>query len=281
MAKTIKTTAPKASVSAAAVTLATVIKVGTGFADAVSKAADADGTFFDACVKAARLIKVPLSAAQYDAQVGPQIRKALADMNAARVTAKKPALAETTLASQRSRFKTFALAYCCGDKALKPQPGDTTVSYLGRVSAALGKVKLPNGQPVWPADGKKAGRAAGTTIPKPAAHAPGAQLSAGSVNDREGGLDVKPAMAAALILTKGDASLASRLVIVLQSYRDDFSKWTSTILTDADKAELGKLQPSKADATPPKAKPVTSGAETAMGAALIQGQAKLPARKVA
>lgn len=282
MPKQLKTSARKpaapvkgAKVKLAAITPLTAAQVAKAFASAVKRRESADVSFMLTTVAAAKLIGTPLTASQYDAQIGPYVREAFSAKAMSSV-------AETSRASYRSRFKTLALAVCSGLPAFQPKAGEGLASFLGRVAEPLASAKLKDGRRIW--DTAKQGRTASAPGSKPGAKSGGAAGgpttggSAGSVNDSEGGLDVKPAMAAALILARGNTSRAQRLVTVMQTYAEEFDRWTASILTDADKAELAKLAPPKGDAVTRSSTPPATKVLPAMGAALVTAQAKANAK---
>lgn len=226
--------APKADAKPAFVLAAisplTAAQVAKGFASAIGKVEGAQTTFMRDCVTTASLIGCALTAAQYDRQIAPSMREAF------KAKARgKSGLSETTLASYRSRLKTFCLAFCSGLEGMTPLAGETMPVFLARVAEPLSKAVLLNGERVWSAEQGKAGRAAGTKV-KGKGTGGGNTLTAHTSG--EGGLDIAPAKAAALILTKGNEARAQRLVIVMASYGEDFDKWCASILTEKDKAEL-------------------------------------------
>lgn len=209
----------------------TAQQVAKGLVRAASKAEGATRTLLQEVAVTVRLIGQPLTAAQWDKQVAPMIRDAF--------KRSKAGLAETTVASYRSRFKTAGLAILSGDASLQPVAGETFPAFLARVAEPLASLTLANGERVYPADAVKTGRAAGTRASKSG----GVDPSKGGADRSEGGMDERPQLAAALILTGQNVARAQRLCIVMQSYGDEFDKWTAGILTETDKRELeGKVK---------------------------------------
>lgn len=261
----------KATVTLAALTPETARKAASGMVAAAVNRESADGTFLERVSAAARLIKVPLTAEQYDKQVAPLVRDAFK-------VGKAKAIPEATAASYRSRFKTLTLALLSGIKPLQPRAGEAYVAYLSRAAEGVAKAKLPNGVPIWPADKARSGRAAGSKSPKPsqgAVAAPtGGHVEGSAANSGGEGLDMRRDLAAAMILCNGNAARAQRLCIAVRSYPAELDKWLSAILSDDDKAKLSKLtsvqteEAAKRDASAPKV--ATPVPETAMAAAMVK-----------
>lgn len=252
----------------------TVQAVGKAFAKAQDKLGKANTTYMAEALAAAQLINCPITAGQYDRQVAPSVRAAF--------KASRSALTRDSASSAMSRLKTFTLAVCTAQPDFQPVAGETFRAFLDRIAEPLTKATLPPlkegdaPRPVWDtakqgkpakAPGSRPGGKSGTALP-------GAVASAATVGDGEGGLNARPIAAAAMIVCGQNAARAQRLCIVMQSYASEFDKWTSTILTDDDKAELAKLSPALAEAsTRPNVK-ASEPAQTAMAAALIEGQRK-------
>lgn len=239
----------KSNVTLAAISPETASKVAKGLERAAAKAEKATVTLLSEVTTLARMLP-PLTAAQWDKQISPLLRDAF--------KRSKAGLADTTVASYRSRFKTAGLAIASKADALQPLAGETLLAYVARVAEPLGSAKLPDGSPIYAPDQVRPGRAAGS---KPSKPSKGGSLDAskGGVDRGEGGENRRPKLAAALILADQNESLAAKLEIAVTSYRDELAKWLEHILSEADKAELkATLQP-KAQAQPktsaqPKAK---------------------------
>jgi hypothetical protein len=214
----------------AAITPDTASNVAKGLVKAAGKAEGATRTLLQECTAIVRALP-PITAAQWDKQVAPSIRDAFKRA--------KGGLVETTQASYRSRFKTAGLAIASGIPELQPIAGETFPGYLGRIAEPLGKATLADGRAIFDPTAVRPGRAAGVKVKAPGTRSP--EGSKGATDRSEGvGMNRTPQLAAALILTGDNEALAQRLVIVMQSYRDDFTKWTASILSEADKAELGE-----------------------------------------
>lgn len=224
--KQVTNTAKAPAFVLAAISPETASQVGKGLVKAATKAEGATRTLLAEVSAIVRLIAVPLTAAQWTKQVQPSIKQAF--------KASRSGLVETTVASYLSRFKTAGLAMLSGDTSLQPVAGETFPAYLGRVSEPLSKLVLADGRAVFDPDKVRAGRAAGTKASKPGKGA-GSKADA---DHTEGGMNVRPKLAAALILTDQNEGLAQKLEIAMTSYRDDFSKWVEGILSESDKKEL-------------------------------------------
>jgi hypothetical protein len=237
-----------------------------------------------AVAEAVATIGQPLTAKQYDRQFKPSL-----DAGFARAE-KAGKVKEGTGRQYASKLKTAVLALLCG--AASPIAGETFWEFYSRAAPLVANAKLANGAPVWEAT-KKAGRKVGHKVPKKtgggampgAVHLANVEGSKGDSDDQEGGFNRSPAIAAALILTKGNEARAQRLVTVLQTYTPEFDKWAATILTDADKAEIGeRSKPASPEASNVTIiPPVTSEPETAIAAAMVKAAApkNAKARKVA
>lgn len=221
--------APKPAFVLAPITPDTATTVAKGLVKAAGKAEGATRTLLMECTATVRALP-PLTAAQWDKQVAPSIRDAFKRA--------KAGLAETTQASYRSRFKTAGLAIASGIPELQPMAGETFPGFLGRIAEPLSKAKLADGRSIFDPEAVRPGRAAGVKVKPTGGASP--EGSKGATDRTEGGMNRTPQLAAALILTGENEALAQRLVIVMQSYRDDFVKWTAGILSEADKKELGE-----------------------------------------
>lgn len=207
----------------------TAAQVGKGFADAVNLDLKAKATFMASCLTTARLIGVPITASQWNKQIAPSVREAFA------AKAKASRKDASSFTSELSRIKTFALAVNTGMADFQPVAGETVPAFLKRVSKSLETATHTDGRKVW--DTPKAGKPAAPATPGNVAGS-GVTTSKGSTDDDEGGFNARPMLAAALILTRGNASRAGQLAIACESYADDLGKWLDGILTEADKAEL-------------------------------------------
>jgi hypothetical protein len=171
-------------------------------------------------VAAARLIGVPLTSAQFDKQIAKTLKETLVGK-------------VKDVTSALSKAKTVTLAVLSGDASLLPVMGETMNEFFERVRVPLESAKLADGTPIHAktADGKltgKRGAKAGVKKAKPS--------SAGSVTSDEGG-DNAPAKLRAAQILLGDTDAAKRLVIIAESYRDDFGKWAEAFLeTESAKA---------------------------------------------
>lgn len=233
----------KPTVTLAAISPDTATQVAKGLVRAATKAEGATRTLLQEMCGVVRTIGVPLTAAQWSKQVQPSLRDAF--------KRSKAGLAETTVASYLSRFKTAGLAILSQDASLQPVAGETFPAFLARVAEPLGNAKLPDGRPIYDADMARPGRAAGS---KSTPSTSGGVSSVGSVNRQEGGMDERPRLAAALILCDQNVARAQRVAIVLESYASEFDRWCESILTDADKRELEAKVAKPADDKPaPKA----------------------------
>lgn len=202
--------------------------VSKGFADAINLDLKAKATFMAACLKAAHLIGMPITAAQWNKQIAPSMREAFA------AKAKSSRKDASSFTSELSRMKTFALAVNTGMADFQPIAGETVPAFLKRVSKPLETATHTDGRKVW--DTPKAGKPAAT--PSAPRDVSGNASSKGEADDTEGGFNARPMLAAALILTRGNTSRAGQLAIACESYADDLGKWLDGILTDADKREL-------------------------------------------
>jgi hypothetical protein len=203
----------------------------------------ANVTLLASVVKAVTALKLKsMSAVQYDRQFRPSFDAALT------LRVKRGSLKEASAKVASSRAKSAVLALANG---VTPIVGETWGEFLTRASEHLLTAKLPSGEPVWEAQTKRGPKAGKAKRSK-------AAQSAGDASSQEGGTNVPANLAAALILSGGNRTMAERLVIVATTYRDEFNTWAATILDDAGKAKLA-----------PKAKP-----ETAMAAALAKAEAK-------
>lgn len=190
-----------------------------GIVGAVVKAESADVSLLETVAKLAASIGVPLSAAQYDKQIRPDLAKAF------EAKVKKGLIAETTAASYMSRVKTATLGVL--SCKLVPLAGEAFKVFTARAADTLSTATLADGKPVWEG---KTGRPAGNGGK---ASAPGAVVPMRGKQEAETN---EPAMlAAALIVTGGNRSRAQKLVAVFPAFAAEFDKWTATILSDEEK----------------------------------------------
>lgn len=260
----------------APLSLETVAQAGKDTAKAIVVCEAAKARLLSELIGVANRLGTPLSAAQYDRQFAPDFRKAL------EASVSRGKLKEATAGQYKSKVKTAMLALLSG---LSPIAGETFWDFYDRASGFLPDAKLADGSPVWSTQGK-AGRPAGKKSKGKVSVTENAGLrmfsdalaSAGDARDEEGGFDRRPFVAAALILAKGNEARAQRLVIVAESYPEAFDKWTASILTDADRAEVEarSAKAAKPAETSPPASPKASGKldasfpETALAAALVK-----------
>jgi hypothetical protein len=209
------------------------LSVATAYAALAVETEGQSATFVARARLIAAAIGVPLTYGQWDKQMSPTLREAF----------KGTGLSDTRVTEYLTRFKVIALAFLTGDASLAPLAGESRDVYLRRVRPALEAFRYSDGVPmVAPSvTGKatsKRGRKPGAKASnaKPATVAAQA-ASAGTVADAEGGLDVKPALAAALILMRGNDQAAKRLVTILTEYRSEYDKWSLGIVADGAKAD--------------------------------------------
>jgi hypothetical protein len=209
----------------------------------------------DAMVSAARLIGVPLSAGQFDAQLSEAVRKALA-------------AAGVDVSSALKRIKLVTLAINSGIATLEPVGGEKLLAYLARVGPLLEVTPvegaepvptlLPDGRPIWErnAEGVVSKPGARTASPEVAAAREAAKAeraetlktfsealkgSKGTADDDEGGFNARRDIAAAIILM-GNPDAAARLVTVLREHRDAYEKFATTTLAAADEADKARAK---------------------------------------
>jgi hypothetical protein len=229
--------APKANApKLAAISPETAAQFGKGMADAVANFARAQLTLAETVAKVAKLVGRPITASQYDKQLRPYVANAL------KAKAKRLKAPETRFTWHASRIKTATLALLCGDADLQRKAGETFSEYLERVSKPLETATLKDGRKVWDAQAKT-GRPAGTKTRKPGTGAVGGPTGGHlpAADTADGGLDIRPALAAAMILAHGNQARAQRMVVIFGSYAEDFDRWAADILSDDDKAKLAKL----------------------------------------
>ncbi len=224
----------QSKVALAPVTVVAVAEFTKGMAGAVALLAKADVTFAETVGKLVAKLAVKLTAAQYDKQVGPSVRKALDDL------VSKGKLSATSKASMASRVKTQVLADMWGIARIA---GEGVKDFTTRASTELAKAVTDTGERVYePKAGRPAKERKGS---KGKPSVPGAM-------SRE--LD-----AAMALLGDNKKTLAAKLVIACASFPDELAKWLATIVIDDPK-------PAKAS-KPAKVEPVPN---TAMAAALIK-----------
>jgi hypothetical protein len=193
-------------------------------------------TLLTAVASAVTSIGEALSAAQYDRQFKPYLASGFER------AVKRGDISQRTADQYGSKLKTAVLAIL--SKTAEPMAGETFWEFYDRAAEALPKATLANGAPVWEASSKRGRKVGAKVAPKGGSHDPAAAaiLKEGglSADKVEGGFDRSPAVAAALILCKGNEARAQRLVAILQSYTAEFDKWAATVLTDKDKAEIAE-----------------------------------------
>jgi len=223
----------------------------------------------------------PLSAKQWDKQIAPDLKASLS-----KGKVRGQPMAAQTQSNFASMAKTVGLAVING--VAQPLAGESLNECSKRMAELLPSAKLPDGSPVWEGKKGRPTKAKGSNPPKSGSAAGGATsggISAGGVADDEGGMNEAPKLRAAAILLGGDMANAQRLHLAVTNYREELFRWMSSILSDDDKAKLATLTAPKADEPAPKAsKPgatpsVGDVPETALAAALIDGQAKANRRQ--
>lgn len=234
---------------------------GIAIAKAVVTFEKAKLTLMDKLFDAIKPLSSEMNAKQWDKQVAPYIKAGLA-------TSK---LSDKVQSSYASMCKTAGLAIL--SKLASPNAGESLREFYDRASTAIVGAKLADGSALWEGKVGRTKTAKGASAPRNVSGVSAVQ-SAGDVSDSEGGFNRSPKLAAALMLA-GSESRAQRLLIVLETYAEAFDRWTSTILTDADKADAAKLALKVDEATPSPApvgtKADASGSpDTAMAAALIK-----------
>jgi len=249
-----KADAPKANAPKplALVSPETVTEAAKGLVKAAANAAKAESklnaSLMAEMTTAVRSIGVSLTADQWARQVAPSLKDAF--------QRSKAGLAASTVDSYLSRFKTAGLAILTRDASLQPVAGETLNAYVGRVAPLLANAKTPEGAPIYDPTKARPGRAAGSKVtpqggasgaPTSAPAAPSGDGSKGKADASEGGLNVRPKLAAALILTDQNASLAERLARACESFKPELEKWLAAILSDDDaKAANAKAKAPKA-----------------------------------
>jgi hypothetical protein len=217
----------------------------------------------------------PITAKQYSKQLASGIVSELKKAQA------KRGWTDGTVSNYASKCKTVILAIA--NKVATPLAGETFFAFCERVAEPLTTAQLADGSgPVW--DTVKTGRpgkAKGTaSAPSGGASGPATGGTTHGATGGESGLNVRRDLAAALILAKDNKARAARLVIVAQSYGQEFDKWVAGLLTDKDKAEAATMigeKDAKDTATAPKAATaptVSNVPDTALADALIKAQAK-------
>lgn len=231
-------TAAKASKPAtplAPISIETGLQVAKALASAAKTHKAADVRLMVQVISAVKLVGQPLTAKQWDTQIAKTLKEGL-----------QRAVSEASAPSYASRFKVAGLAILSGEKTLQPVAGETLATFAARVREPLEGLKLKSGVPIYSTEpgAKKKGRKPGTPASNkkatPATPAP--DTSAGDASRDEGGMNRSPAMAAALILMGGNEGLAKRLVVVCQSYREDFSKWTDGLLGGTPEGDVSTPQ---------------------------------------
>lgn len=246
-------------------------------AKAVVTCEKAKRTLLTSVAEAVALVGMALNAAQYDRQFKPYLAEGFAK------SVKRGDISQKTADQYASKLKTAVLAILSG--AATPIAGETFWEFYDRATPLLVSAKLENGSPVWEASAKR-GRKVGAKQPsKPGGALPGHIAQAnrdGSAADSAGeGFNRSPKTAAALILTGNNEARAQRLLIVLQSYAEQFDRFAETVLTDADKAELAKRSTAATAERVLASKPLTLKADqpaTALADQLVKAQAKANAK---
>lgn len=221
---------------------------GAAIAKAVVTCEKAKRTMLASLMTAVAGITVPISAAQYDRQVMPHIKAGFA-----RSVARKD-ISEKTASQYGAKLKTAVLALV--NKVAAPISGETFWEFYDRASVALVAAKLADGSPVWEAASKRGPKAGKAKASKPKPVAQDAEPL--SASKGEAGFNRSPALAAALILTGGNETRASRLIAVLETYTSEFDRWSADILQEK-----------------------SSPAQTVLQAAMAQAEAKKAAKKAA
>lgn len=250
------------------------------YASAASKHAKADGDFMASAVKSVEGLP-KLNAAQWDRQMRKAVKAAL--------TAKRD-LAAGSVASYLSHAKVLQVGALHG---ILPIAGESRKEAITRISLALATAKDDAQAFIWPAserNGRPAKVKGAATGNKPGgAYDPAAAaiLKAGGLSSSdtgEEGFNRSPAMAAALILAKGNEARAQRVAMVLASYPEAFDKWAEGFLTSEDKAKIA----ARSKAQQPGDKPATEAPAnadnlTAIGAAMVKAAkpANVKGRKAA
>jgi hypothetical protein len=182
--------------------------------------AKADRDLLGNTSKAARLIAVTLTEAQWSKQFASGVRKGL------------EAKGLVDVSGALSRAKIVTLSVNSGDAALQPLAGETINTFCTRVRPLLAEAKLPSGDWIMTreADGTpkaKAGAKAGAK--KPA-------KSAGDATNQEGG-DNAPAKLRAAQILLGQGEAANQLMIVAEQHAERLAKFLADLLkAEADNA---------------------------------------------
>lgn len=272
--------APKAKAKVVLAALSPDVAKDAAFATAkaVVTCEKAKRTLLTSVAEAVALVGMALNAAQYDRQFKPYLAEGFAK------AVKRGDISQKTADQYASKLKTAVLAILSG--AATPIAGETFWEFYDRATPLLVSATLANGSPVWEASAKR-GRKVGARQPaKPGGGAlPGHIAQAnrdGSAADSAGdGFNRSPKTAAALILTGNNEARAQRLLIVLQSYAEQFDRFAETVLTDADKAELAKRSTAATAERVLASKPLTLKADqpaTALADQLVKAQAKANAK---
>lgn len=233
--------------------LSTVCKAAVAVAD-ILKAANAPG----------------LSSAQYD----KQFRAPLEEAFVLKVAKKAITAGRAKVYATQSKMVLLAIV----NNVATPLAGESLRDFYERTMVPLATAKLPSGEPIQKASktGPKV-TAKGAKASKPGA-GPVGPATGGHVdaaNTGGTGLDIRPALAAALILTKGNQGRAKRLVIVAERYGDQFDKWCGQVLTDAERKAINAEAPVVQPSEPVAPKPPVLGN---VGEALVAAQRKVNTR---
>ena len=266
--------AKQSKVTLAAVSPDTMRGAALATAKAVVTCEKSKRVLLTAVASAVGVIGQALSAAQYDRQFKPYLSQGFER------AVKRGDISQRTADQYGSKLKTAVLAILC--KAAEPVAGETFWEFYDRAAQAVTSATLSNGAPVWEVSAKR-GRKVGVTLPKKGGALPGvvveANASAGTMTDAEGGTNENVQLAAARILTKGNMRRAYNLIWAVRDAPEVFDKWINDAMPDAVKAEIGGRLRELDRATAAKAAttqaPKAEGEpQTAMAAALIEGQRK-------
>jgi hypothetical protein len=177
-------------------------------------------TKMEAIQEAAGYLPAGLTASDYDRLVGKAVRASLAQ------AVKRGKLEDGTSSKIASQLKKVALALANG---LKPEAGQGFIPFY---NAAVIALEAPSYAHVYGvAEGaKRTGKPAGTASHARKTNAQTQAPKSAPVTEVVAQADPNPLRAAALILTKGHAARADKLVTVMGSFVEEFDKWTATIL---------------------------------------------------
>lgn len=168
-----------------------------------------------------------LTSQGYDKQVGPALVAAF------KVVVDAGKMTEGTASKERSNLKTLVLACLNG---FAPGQGEGYGPAVERAGDYLVDRKNAQGEPIRNA--KTGGKPRVPTARKGVGSKGGKSKGSGAgkltpVSGTEPGFKGSPQLAAALILTKNNKARADKLVIIMETYCDEFDRWTSTVITKA------------------------------------------------